>query len=197
MGVKVTESNVSDITRILKSFDKGDPKSAEELLPLIYQELRKLAALKMAKESPNQTLQPTALVHEAYLRLVDRKTDREWDHRGHFFAAAAEAMRRILVDKARRKRAVRHGGNLSQTELAESRIVAGPTDDQILLAHEALESLAKVDPVKAEVVKHRFFVGMTNTEVAKVMNLSEATARRHWEYARAWLFSEIRKMNTE
>lgn len=188
---------MSDVTRILNSYDKNDPKAAAELLPLIYQELRKLAASKMAKESPNQTLQPTALVHEAYLRLVDSKTEKEWDHRGHFFAAAAEAMRRILVDKARRKRTARHGGNLSQTELAESRIVAGPTDDQILLAHEALDNLARVDPAKAEVVKHRLFVGMTNTEVAKVMNLSEATARRHWEYARAWLFAEIKKMNKE
>lgn len=185
---------MSDVTRILNSLDKNDPKAAEELLPLIYQELRKLAASKMANESPNQTLQPTALVHEAYLRLVDSKNEKEWDHRGHFFAAAAEAMRRILVDKARRKRAARHGGNLSKTELAESRIVSGPTDDQILLAHEALDRFAQVDPVKAEVVKHRFFVGMTNSEVAKVMNLSEATARRHWEYARAWLFAEIKKM---
>lgn len=188
---------MSDVTRILDSLDSNDPKAADELLPLIYQELRSLAASKLAKESPNQTLQATALVHEAYIRLVDSKSDKEWDHRGHFFGAAAEAMRRILVDKARRKRAVRHGGEMSRTELAESRIVSGPTDDQILLAHEALDKLAAVDPVKAEVVKHRFFVGMKNTDVAKVMNLSEATARRHWEYARAWLFAEIKRMKAE
>ncbi len=192
------DDKTDKVTQLLtQTGDDQRERLAKDLLPVVYDELRELAQKYLRGERKNHTLQPTALVHEAYLRLVDRKNDREWDHRGHFFAAAAEAMRRILVDKARRKRAVRHGGDLSRTELAESRIVAGPTDDQILLAHEALDSLAKVDPVKAEVVKHRFFVGMTNTEVAKVMNLSQATARRHWEYARAWLFSEIKKMNTE
>lgn len=191
LGTTLPTFEMNDVTRILNSLDKDDPKAAEQLLPLIYEELRKLAASKMSKESPNQTLQPTALVHEAYMRLVDADADKQWDHRGHFFAAASEAMRRILVDNARRKRAMKHGGDLSRTELAESRIVGGRTDDQILLANEALDKLSAVDPVKAEVVKHRFFVGMTNTEVAKVMNLSEATARRHWEYARAWLFAEI------
>ena len=188
---------MSQATQILKSIEAGDRYAAEQLLPLVYRELRELAAAKMAKESPDHTLQPTALVHEAYLRLVEGKTEKEWDHRGHFFAAAAEAMRRILVDRARRKRAIRHGGEMTRTELAESRIATGPTDEQILLTHEALNRLDAVDSTKAEVVKHRFFVGMTNAQVAKVMNLSEATARRHWEYARAWLFREIKKMNQE
>jgi RNA polymerase sigma factor (TIGR02999 family) len=185
---------MSEVTEILQALEQGDKAAATELLPAIYEELRKLAVSKMAKESPNQTLQPTALVHEAYLRLVKTPNGQEWDHRGHFFAAAAEAMRRILVERARRKQAIRHGGELSRTELAESRITTGHADDQILLVHEALDNLAKVDTTKAEVVKHRYFVGMTNAEVAQVMNVSEATTKRHWEYARAWLFTEIKRL---
>ena len=185
---------MNDVTEILIALEHGKKEAAEELLPLIYQELRVLAVSKMAREAPNQTLQPTALVHEAYLRLVKSPSGQEWDHRGHFFGAAAEAMRRILVEQARRKKAIRHGGDLSRTELAESHIDVDQPDDQLLLVHEALDNLAKVDEVKAEVVKHRYFVGMTNAEVAKVMNVSEATSKRHWEYARAWLFTEIKRL---
>jgi RNA polymerase sigma factor (TIGR02999 family) len=185
---------VSDVTEILIAVEHGSKEAAEELLPVIYQELRLLAVSKMAKESPDQTLQPTALVHEAYLRLVKSPSGQEWDHRGHFFGAAAEAMRRILVERARRKKAIRHGGDLNRTELAESLIGTDQPDDQLLLVHEALDNLAKVDQVNAEVVKHRYFVGMTNAEVAKVMNVSEATSKRHWEYARAWLFTEIKRL---
>lgn len=188
---------MSDVTNILEAVDRGDKKAADDLLPLIYQELRRLAVSKMAKESPNQTLQPTALVHEAYLRLVNSPSGHEWDHRNHFFAAAAEAMRRILVDRARRKKAIRHGGQLSKTELAESQISTDQTDEQVLLVHEALKNLARVSELKAQVVKHRYFVGLTNEEVAKIMNLSEVTVRRYWKFARAWLFAEISRLNRE
>ena len=167
---------MSDVTRILESIEQGDPKAADKLLPLVYEELRKLATAKMAHEPPNQTLQPTALVHEAWLRLVGG-TNPNFNGRAHFFGAAAEAMRRILIDKARRKRAVRHGGDQRRVDL-ESIEMAGPDgdDDQLLAVNEALDKLAAIHAVQAEVVKLRCFVGMTNVEAAQALGLSERTA---------------------
>ena len=181
---------MSDVTRILEAIQQGDPKGAEELLPLVYQELRKLAAAKMAHQPPGQTLQATALVHEAYLRLVASE-NQSWDHRGHFFAAAAEAMRHILVDNARRKQRAKHGGNLRRLDVDEIEIAAEPDDEKILLVHEALDKLAADDPVKAEVVKLHYFVGLTHAETAQVLNISEKTVRRHWNFARVWLYQAI------
>jgi RNA polymerase sigma factor (TIGR02999 family) len=182
---------LSDVTRILESIEQGDPKAADKLLPLVYGELRKLAASKMAHEAPNQTLQPTALVHEAWLRLVG-EANPNFTGRAHFFGAAAEAMRRILIDKARRKRALRHGGNQQRVDL-EAIEVAGPGDDDELLAvNEAIDKLAAIHAVQAEVVKLRCFVGMTNAETAQALGLSERTVKYYWTHARAWL---IREMN--
>jgi RNA polymerase sigma factor (TIGR02999 family) len=180
---------MSDVTRILDAIGHGDAQAADKLLPLVYQELRKLAAAKMALEAPGQTLQPTALVHEAWLKLVGNE-DRKWNDRTHFFAAAAEAMRRILVDNARRKRASRHGGGQVRVELADLS-VAAPSDDQLLVVNEALEKFAAQDKQKAELVKLRYFVGMTIEEAAQVLGISEPTAKRYWAYARAWLYEEI------
>jgi RNA polymerase sigma factor (TIGR02999 family) len=182
---------MSDVTRILDAIDKGDPNASGQLLPLVYQELRRLAAHKMASESPGHTLQPTALVHEAWLRLVG-KEDRKWNDRTHFFAAAAEAMRRILVDNARRKRTHRHGGDHQRIELADIAVASDCGDDQLLGVNEALDKLAAQDKQKAELVKLRYFVGMTIEEAAEVLGISEGTAKRHWAYARAWLAEEIR-----
>ena len=182
---------MSDVTRILESIEHGDPKAADELLPLVYGELRKLAAARMANEPPNQTLQPTALVHEAWLRLVG-STNPNFSGRAHFFGAAAEAMRRILIEKARRKRAQRHGGDQQRVEL-ESIEVAGPgDDDQLLAVNDALDKLAAIHAVQAEVVKLRYFVGMTNLEAAQALGLSESTVKNYWTHARAWLFREMR-----
>lgn len=170
--------------------EAGDPQAAEGLLPLVYQELRKLAAQKMAAQPADQTLQPTALVHEAYLRLVGSPTP-QWRDRAHFFAAAAEAMRHILVDRARRKGRVRHGGGLQRLSV-EQLDLPGPEDDDVVLAvHEALDKLAAHDPVSAELIKLRFFAGLPNTEAARLLGLSERTAKRTWAYARAWLFREL------
>ena len=166
------------------------PKAADQLLPLVYQELRKLAAHKMAGEPPGQTLQPTALVHEAGLKLVGQE-DRKWQDRNHFFAASAEAMRRILVDNARRKRTQRHGGGQRRVELDDIRL-AVENDDLLLAVNDALEKLAATDKQKAELVKLRYFVGMTIEEAAQVLDISEPMAKRHWAYARAWLSEEIR-----
>jgi len=169
----------------------GDPRAADDLLPLVYEELRKLAAQKMGREAPGQTLQATALVHEAWLRLGgDRQP--AWHNRAHFFAAAAEAMRRILIDKARRKQAERHGGKARRVDLEEIELPAGMDDEQLLAVHEALDRLAAHDVVKAELVKLRFFVGLTIEEAAKVLDLSVPTAKRYWAYARAWLYREIK-----
>lgn len=173
------------------STESADAKHGEDLLPLIYDQLHKLATAKMAMESPNHTLQPTALVHEAWLRLTSNK-DRKWNDRTHFFAAAAEAMRRILVDNARRKRARRHGGSQQRTELPDIAAPLPVEDDLIIAVNDALNKFAAVDPQKAELVKLRYFVGMTIEEAAEVMGISEATAKRHWAYARAWLAEEIR-----
>jgi len=181
---------MNDVTRHLNAIEQGDPKAAEELLPLVYEELRKLAVLKMANELPGQTLQPTALVHEAWLKLRG-ENDRQWDSRAHFFGAAAEAMRRILVDKARRRKAVRHGAGQRRIDVQEVDIASPGDDDQLLAVHEALDKLAARDQAKAELVKLRYFVGMTVEEAAEVLRISEPTAKRWWAYTRAWLYSEI------
>jgi RNA polymerase sigma factor (TIGR02999 family) len=180
---------MSEATRILDAIEKGEPHAAEQLLPLVYAELRRLAAQKMAFESPGQTLQPTALVHEAWLRLT-RDQKRQWNNRTHFFAAAAEAMRRILVDNARRKRTERHGGRQQRAEMPD--IATAQNEDQIVAVDEALERLAAQDPEKADLVKLRYFVGMTGEEAAEGLGISIATATRHWAYARAWLATEIK-----
>jgi RNA polymerase sigma factor (TIGR02999 family) len=181
---------LSDVTRILKSIEQGDPRAADELLPLVYEELRKLAAAKMAHETPDQTLQATALVHEAWLRLVGNDNP-QFANRAHFFAAAAEAMRRILIDKARRKRAQRRGGDQQRVDMQGAEIAAPGDDDQLLAINEALDRLAAIHPLQAEVVKLRYFVGMTNLETAQAVGLSERTVKNYWNHARAWLFREI------
>ena len=180
---------MNDVTEILTAIDQGQAR-ADELLPLVYAELRKLAAARMAQESPGQTLQPTALVHEAWLRLVGDENPK-FDGRAHFFAAAAEAMRRILIDNARRKRALRHGGGQARVDLQEVEIAAAARDDELLAVHEALDKLAAEDNGLAELVKLRFFVGLTNKESAEVLGVSEPTVERRWAFARAWLYREI------
>jgi RNA polymerase sigma factor (TIGR02999 family) len=184
---------MSDVTHILSAIEKGDPKAAEELLPFVYEELRKLAAFRLAQQSPDQTLQPTALVHEAYLKLLGDGSH-SWNDRRHFFAAAAEAMRHILVDRARRKAAARHGGGLEKVNLDNVMVATETTDENILLINEALEKLTVHDPATAALVKLRFFTGLTFTEAAEVLGLSERTAKRSWTYARAWLFKEIQRL---
>jgi RNA polymerase sigma factor (TIGR02999 family) len=181
---------MNDVTRILSAIERGDAQAAEQLLPLVYDELRKLAALKLAREAPGQTLQATALVHEAYLRLVGPDGDRRWDGRGHFFASAAEAMRRILVDRARRKRAEVGGGGRGRVELAEGDWLSRATPEEVVALDDSLERLAGDDPAAAEVVKLRLFAGMSVEEAAACLGLARATAYRHWTYARAWLVAE-------
>jgi RNA polymerase sigma factor (TIGR02999 family) len=178
---------MTDVTRVLAAIEQGDPHAAEQLLPLVYDELRQLAAQKLAQEKPGQTLQPTALVHEAYLRLVDTPQSPQWNSRGHFFAAAAEAMRRILVESARRKQAVRHGGDLQRLDLNFVEPAAPQLSDDLVGLDEALEKLAAKDRVKADLVKLRYFTGLTMDETAEVLGISVATAHRWWNYARAWL----------
>jgi RNA polymerase sigma factor (TIGR02999 family) len=180
-------TSMSDVTRILGQIGAGGSKAAEQLLPLVYQELRALAAAKLAQEKPGQTLQATALVHEAYLRVVGPEDAQQWDHRGHFFAAAAEAMRRILVDRARRKAAAKRGGEFARIEL-EAELVAAPEVHEDLVAlDEALDQLATEYPQQAELVKLRYFGGLTLPDAAAALGLSERTAGRHWAFARAWL----------
>jgi RNA polymerase sigma factor (TIGR02999 family) len=181
---------MSDVTRILDRVQQGDPSAAEELLPLVYQELRKLAAQKMARELPGQTLQPTALVHEAWLRLVGIE-DVKWNSRAHFFGAAAEAMRRILIESARRKRAQRHGGGQARLDIDQFEISTPAKDEEMLAVSEALEKFAAHDKQKAELIKLRYFVGVTIEEAAEVLGISTATANRWWTYSRAWLYEEI------
>jgi RNA polymerase sigma factor (TIGR02999 family) len=181
---------LSDITRILSAMEQGDPKVADELLPLVYEELRKLAAARMARENPGHTLQPTALVHEAWLRLVGDENVR-WDGRAHFFGAAAEAMRRILIDRARRRNASRHGGDQQRVDLQAVEIAAPDDDDELLAVNEALEKFAAQDRLKAELVKLRYFAGLTIEEAAQVLRISEPTAKRYWTFAKAWLHREI------
>lgn len=181
---------MSQVTQILEAIRCGETKAAEELLPLIYAELRRLAAHRMATENPGQTLQPTALVHEAWLRLAGDE-NRKWKDSSHFFAAAAECMRRILVDNARRKRARRHGGDHKRTEMPEIASAVQEGEDNVLLVNDALNQFARLDPDKAELVKLRYFVGMTLEEAAQALGISERTAKRHWAFARAWLQEEI------
>jgi RNA polymerase sigma factor (TIGR02999 family) len=182
-----------DVTRILSAIEQGDPSAAEQLLPVVYDELRKLAAARLAHEKPDQTLEATALVHEAYLRLVDVEQAQHWNSRGHFFAAAAEAMRRLLVERARRKRRQRHGGGLRRVDLLEAE-VAAPTDDgQVLLLDESLTRLAAARSQAAEVVRLRFFAGLTLEEIAPLLALSPRTARRLWVFARAWLRRDMER----
>ena len=172
--------------------EDGRKPRSEELLPLVYEELRRLAAWRLAQEQPGQTLQATALVHEAWLKLAGGEPERRWNDRTHFFAAAAEAMRRILVDNARRKRCARHGGELERVDLAAIQVAAPvPDEDEVLAVHEALDELAALDPRKAELVKLRFFVGLSVEEAAEVLGVSVPTVKRHWAYAKAWLYRQM------
>jgi RNA polymerase sigma factor (TIGR02999 family) len=182
---------MGDATEILSATEKGDPKAAEQLLPLVYDELRKLAAQKLAQEAPGQTLQATALVHEAYLRLVGGDEAKHWDSRGHFFAAAAEAMRRILVDSARRRQAQRRGGQAQRRELESVDVAVPGADAELLAVDQALARLHGIDPAKAELVKLRYFGGLTIAEAAQALGISVTTANRYWSYARAWLHEEL------
>jgi RNA polymerase sigma factor (TIGR02999 family) len=182
---------MTEVTRILSGIQQGDPHAAEQLLPLVYHELRRLAAEKMAQEKRGQTLQATALVHEAYLRLVDVEKVQHWNSRGHFFAAAAEAMRRILVDSARRKARPKHGGDRQRIELNEACSLADDRAGQVLMVDEALSKLAKDSPEKAELVKLRYFAGMSAQDAAAALGISRATADRYWSYAKAFLYCEI------
>jgi RNA polymerase sigma factor (TIGR02999 family) len=186
---------MSEVTRILSAIEHGEPQAAAQLLPLVYDELRKLAAHKLAQEKPGQTLQTTALVHEAYLRLVGQDQEQPWSGRGHFFAAAAEAMRRILVERARRKGRQRHGGEFHRVRLLDDQVAAAPEDEQILLLDEALTKLAGVRPEAAAVVKLRFFSGLTIEEAAPLLGVSPRTARRLWVFARAWLRREMERLS--
>ncbi|HAB17480.1 MAG TPA: RNA polymerase subunit sigma [Verrucomicrobiales bacterium] len=184
---------MSHITEVLESAAAGDPRATAELLPLVYDELRSLAAQKMAREALGNTLQPTALVHEVWLRL-GADAPAHWQNRAHFFAAAAEAMRRILVDRARRRQAQRRGSGLEHVDLDEGEIVTPMDDERLLALHEALERFVAQDSTKAELVKLRYFAGLTLSQAAQVMNVSEATAKRWWTYARAWLFAELKSV---
>jgi RNA polymerase sigma factor (TIGR02999 family) len=181
---------MSEVTRILSAIEQGDPHAAGQLLPLVYKELRRLAATKLAQEKPGQTLQATALVHEAYIRLVDVDQAQHWDSRGHFFAAAAEAMRRILVDSARRRHARKRGGDCQRIDLPELAEPASAALDLVAL-DEALQKLEALHPQKAQVVKLRFFAGRSLEETAAMLGIARATAQRHWAYARAWLFGQL------
>jgi RNA polymerase sigma factor (TIGR02999 family) len=183
---------MTDVTRILAAIEQGDPKAAEQLLPLVYDELRKLAARKVAHEKPGQTLQATDLVHEAYMRLVDTEKVRHWNSRGHFFAAAAEAMRRILVDAARGKQSLKRGAGRRRQPLDEARLVAPRADEDILAVDEALGRLAATDAVAADLVKLRFFAGLSSERAAEALGVSPRTADRIWGYARAFLLKEIK-----
>ena len=182
---------MSDVTRILSAIEQGDPRAAEQLLPFVYEELRQLAAQRMSQENPGQTLQATALVHEAYLRLVGGGSSQRWDSRGHFFAAAAEAMRRILIDSARRKRRPIHGGDLRRVDLDAACSLADAPEEDLVALDDALNRLADEAPEKADLVKLRYFAGCTLEEAAELRGISIATAKRHWAYARAWLFSAL------
>lgn len=181
---------MSEVTRILEAAQQGDAKAAEELLPLVYDELRRLAAAKMASQPPGHTLQATALVHEAWLRISDES--HTWENRRHFFGAAAQAMRRILVDQARRKQRLKRGGPQERVPVDELDIAMDSEPEEILKVHDALERLAREDQVKAELIKLRFFVGLRISEAAEVLGISSAAAKRHWAFARAWLYDQLR-----
>lgn len=181
---------MSDVTRILNAIEQGDARAADKLLPLVYQELRRLAAQKISREPPGQTLQATALVHEAYIRLVGSEAQ-NWSGRTHFFAAAAEAMRRILIDNARRKQRLKHGGGRQKVDINDAEFaIEAPSDDLIAL-DEALDKLAKMDKIKADLVKLRYFAGLTLEQAASLLNLPERTAKRYWAHARAWLYRQV------
>jgi RNA polymerase sigma factor (TIGR02999 family) len=182
---------MSEVTQILSQIESGDPSAAEQLLPLVYEELRKLAAAKLAREKPGQTLEATALVHDAYIRLVDVEKAQHWDSRGHFFAAAAEAMRRILVENARRKGCLKHGAKRERLELDQGLTLNRERPEDILSLNEALDVLAAEDPIKAELVKLRCFVGMTHQEAAATLGISRPTADRYWSYAKSRLYCEL------
>jgi RNA polymerase sigma factor (TIGR02999 family) len=184
---------MSDVTHILSQIESGDPSAAEQLLPLVYDELRKLAAQKMAQEKPGQTLQATALVHEAYIRLVDADKAQHWDSRGHFFAAAAEAMRRILVDQARKKRSQKQGGGLQRHPIQDVDIAASEPSLDLLAVNDALERFEQMDKVAAGLVKLRYYAGLTIPQAADALGISATTADRYWAYARAWLHAELKK----
>ena len=179
---------MTDVTRILSQIESGDPSAAEQLLPLVYDELRRLAAQKMAHELPGQTLDATGLVHEAYLRLVGSEGARDWDNRRHFFAAAAEAMRRILIENARRKKRLKHGGELRRVEMQDVQIVVSAPPDELLAVDEAIVKLTQVDSESAELVKLHYFTGLTIEEAAEILNISVRSAYRNWSFARAWLY---------
>jgi RNA polymerase sigma factor (TIGR02999 family) len=185
---------VSDVTRILENIERGEPKAADELLPLVYEELRVLAAQRMTNESSGHTLQPTALVHEAWIRLVGNDSQKAFANRAHFFAAAAEAMKRILIDRARSKGAVKRGGDWVRVDLDKLDIATEADDDTLLLVSEALDKLSMQDAKAAEIVKLRFFGGLTLDKAGEVMGVTERTAKRYWAFARAWLFDELQQM---
>jgi RNA polymerase sigma factor (TIGR02999 family) len=182
---------MSNSTELLSAVERGDPEAADKLLELVYQELRQLATRKMAQEPAGHTLQPTALVHEAWLRLVGSENPR-FQNRAHFFSAAAEAMRRILIDRARRRRTRRHGGEYQRVDLDECDLIAPQADDELLAVHEALDKLAREHPIQAEVVKLRYFGGRTNEEVAQILDISLTTVKTYWTFARAWLLRQIK-----
>jgi RNA polymerase sigma factor (TIGR02999 family) len=182
---------MSEVTRILSAIEQGDPHAAEQLLPLVYDELRRLAAVKLAQEKPGQTLEATALVHEAYLRLVDVEQAQHWNGRGHFFAAAAEAMRRILIENARRKKTEKHAGDRKRLDVADVEVLAFDDSDRWLLLDDALTQFAKEDPSAAQVARLRLFACLSAEEIAEVLGIARATAFRHWTYARAWLQAEL------
>ena len=186
---------MSDVTRILDAIQQGDSKAADQLLPLVYDELRKLAAHKMTQQPPGQTLQATALVHEAYLRLIGSEPV-QWNGRGHFFSAAAEAMRRILIERARTKSARKHGGGLQRVDLDQVDIALDTDDDLLLLLNDALEEFREKDPTAAELIKLRFFVGLPNHQAAELLGVSERTAKRSWAYARAWFYHRMQNKLT-
>jgi RNA polymerase sigma factor (TIGR02999 family) len=188
---------MSDVTQILSAIERGDPHAAEQLLPLVYDELRQLAAQKLAQEKPGQTLQATALVHEAYLRLVDRDNDQHWNCRGHFFAAAAEAMRRILVDQARKKMSRKRGGGLERLPLEGVEIGAPEPAVDLLAVNDALEKFERIDKAAAELVKLRYYAGLTLPQAAEALGISSSTADRQWAYARAWLHAELQEDDAE
>jgi len=182
---------MSDATVLLAAVEQGDPRAADQLLHVVYEELRRLASYKLAQEAPGQTLQPTALVHEAWLKLIGAE-ERKFENRAHFLAVASEAMRRILIDRARRRRTQRHGGQYERVEWEEAGLAAPAEDDQLLAVDEALEKLSLEHPVQAQVVKLRYFGGMTNEEIAQALDLSVSTVKNYWSFARAWLFNAIR-----
>ncbi len=185
--------NTGNLTQALAAAASGEPEAADRLLPLVYDELRRVAAILLARENPGHTLQATALVHEAYLRVVTPAADQPWDNRRHFFAAAAEAMRRILVESARRKRRLRHGGELERVDLAEHDVPVEAPHEDILALNDAVDEFTREEPQKAELVKLRFFAGLDEQEAADVLGISRTTAARYWAYARAWLFDRLRQ----